>query len=46
MGTIYYYVSISKSFKINNEVKQKCALAQTLFGIFFLMLLKNVGKQK
>ena len=37
--TVHYGGSSSKAFPIRNGVKQVCALAPTLFGIFFYMLL-------
>ena len=40
-ATIQYEGSMSDSFDIKSGVKQGCALAPTLFGIFFALLLKQ-----
>ena len=40
-GTVQFDGNVSESFDIRNEVNQGCVLASTLFGIFFLMLLKH-----
>ena len=39
-STVMYDGSCSEPFSITSGVKQGCVLAQTLFGIFFSMLLK------
>ena len=40
-GTVQFDGNLSDSFDIRSGVKQGCVLAQTLFGIFFSMLLKH-----
>ena len=40
-GTVQFNGSSSEPFEIRSGVKQGCVLAQTLFGIFFGLLLKH-----
>ena len=40
-GTVVFDGSKSESFKIKSGVEQGCVLAPTLFGIFFVVLLKH-----
>ena len=40
-ATVHYDGKVSESFTIKSEVKQGCVLAQTIFGIFYYILLKR-----
>ena len=40
-GTVQYYGSSSDPSSINSVIRQGCVLTPTLFGIFFLLLLKD-----
>ena len=40
-GTVQFNASSSEPFKFRSGVKQGCVLAPTLFGIFFVLLLKH-----
>ena len=45
-GTVQHDGKVFKPFKILNGVKQCCVLVPKLFGIFFLLLLKQVLAQR
>ena len=42
--TVYFNGATSETFPVSSGLKQGCLLAQTLFGIFFSMLLKYAFK--
>ena len=40
-GTVVFDGTTSDAFNIRSGVKQGCVLAPTLFGIFFVLMLKH-----
>ena len=45
MRTVQFDANVSAKFGVKSGVKQDCILTQTLFGIFFGLLLKHAFKR-